>query len=111
MADIAIMRFRKLFLRLVLFSACLMFMSPPVYAGIGRGLARVLLAPLEIPKAIVQGGLNPVSMVGGAVTGTARVVTGVVGGLGEMAQGTASTATQAAQTAAPYAKYAPLLLL
>lgn len=111
MADTAIMRSRKLFLRLVLFSACLVLMSPPAYAGIGRGLARILLAPLEIPKAMVQGGLNPVSMVGGAVTGTARVVTGVVGGLGEMAQGTASSATQAAKTAAPYAKYAPLLLL
>jgi len=111
MADTAIMRFSKLFLRLVLFSSFLMFMSPPVYAGIAKGFGRVLLAPLEIPKAMLQGGLNPVSMVGGAVTGTARVVTGVVGGLGEMAQGTASTATQAARTAAPYAKYAPLLLL
>ena len=86
-------------------------MSPPVYAGFTDGLARTLLAPLEIPKAMIQGGLNPISIVGGALTGTARAVTGVVGGLGQMAQGTASTATQTAQAAAPYAKYAPLFFL
>lgn len=86
-------------------------MSPPVYAGLASGLSRTLLAPLEIPKAMLQGGLNPFGLVGGVLNGTTRAVTGVVGGLGEMAQGTASTAAQAAQTAAPYAKYAPLLFL
>ena len=109
--DYSGMRLKKIFLYLALFSFYLMFMSPPVYAGFTSGLARTLLAPLEIPKAMLQGGLNPVSIVGGVLSGTTRAVTGVVGGLGEMAQGTASTATQAAQVAAPYAKYAPLFFL
>lgn len=88
-----------------------MFINPPAYAGFFSGLAQTVLAPLEIPKAILQGGLNPVGMVGGALTGTTRAVVGVVGGLGQMAQGTASTAVQAAQAAAPYAKYAPLFFI
>ena len=105
------MRLKKTLLSLALLCFYLLLISPPVYAGFTDGLARTLLAPLEIPKAMLQGGLNPVSIVGGALTGTARAVTGVVGGLGQMAQGTASTATQAAQAAAPYAKYAPLFFL
>ena len=112
MADIyGKMKPNKKLLSLVLFCLYLLLVSPLAYAGFTDGLARALLAPLEIPKAMLQGGLNPVGIVGGALTGTARCVSGVVGGLGQMAQGTASTATQAAQTAAPYAKYAPLLFL
>ncbi len=105
------MKFKKTTLSLALFGFYLLLTCPPIYAGFTDGLARTLLAPLEIPKAMLQGGLNPVGIVGGALTGTARCVTGVVGGLGQMASGTASTASQAAVTAAPYAKYAPLLLL
>lgn len=105
------MRLKRLSLGLALFCACWLLTSPPAYAGLTSGLAKTLLAPLEIPKAMFQGGLNPISIVGGAITGTTRAVTNMVGGLGEMAQGSASTATQAAQTAAPYAKYAPLFFL
>ncbi len=105
------MRAKSLFFCLFAVSFYLLCHPTNVYAGFANGLKNILLAPLEIPKAMLQGGLNPVSIVGGAVVGTARTVTGLIGGVGEMAQGTASSATQAAQTAAPYAKYAPLLFL
>ena len=81
------MKLKKTLLSLVLFGFYLLLISPPVYAGFTDGLTRTLLAPLEIPKAMLQGGLNPVGIVGGALTGTARCLTGVVGGLGQMASG------------------------
>jgi hypothetical protein len=71
------------------------------YAGFFGGLGRTVLAPLQIPKAMLQQGL-----ISGTISGTYNAVAGVASGLGEMAQGATSTAVTAAKTAAPYAKYA-----
>ncbi|HOW58249.1 MAG TPA: hypothetical protein PLO78_00830 [Candidatus Omnitrophota bacterium] len=102
---------KKLFLCLAFLGSSFIWMGPSVYAGMANGLKQIVLAPFEIPKAMLQGGLNPISMVGGVMTGTARTVTNIIGGVGEMAQGTAATASQAAKEAAPYAKYAPFFFL
>ena len=71
------------------------------YAGFFSGLGKTVLAPLEIPKAMLQQG--PIS---GALSGTFNAVTGIASGVGQMVQGAASGAVTAAKTAAPYAKYA-----
>ena len=77
------------------------------YAGFFSGLGRMALAPLEIPKAMVeQSGNFPFGLVTGALSGTYNTVAGVASGMGEMVQGAGSTAVTAAETAAPYAKYA-----
>ena len=77
------------------------FIQATAYAGFFSGLGRTLLAPLQIPKAMLQQG--PIT---GIFTGTVNTVTGLASGVGEMATGAASGAVSAAQTAAPYAKYA-----
>jgi len=76
------------------------------YAGFLSGLGKTVLAPLELPKAMLQQGGNlPFGLVTGAVSGTYQTVAGLTSGVGEMAQGAASGAVTAAKTAAPYAKY------
>ena len=105
---------KKIFLLCV---ACLVAVSVSMqsvaYAGFFSGLGRTVLAPLEIPKAMVQQSGNfPFGLITGALSGTYNTVAGVASGMGEMVQGAASGAVTAAQTAAPYAKYAwiPLVL-
>ena len=83
------------------------------YAGFFSGLGRTVLAPLELPKAMLQQSGNfPFGLVTGALSGTYNTVAGVASGMGEMAQGATSGAVTAAKAAAPYAKYAwiPLVL-
>ena len=82
------------------------------YAGFLNGLGKTVLAPFEIPKAILQQAGNlPFGPVTGALSGTFATVSGVTSGLGEMAAGAASDAVTAARIAAPYAKYAWLAFL
>jgi hypothetical protein len=82
------------------------------YAGFLNGLAKTVLAPFEIPKAILQQvGNLPFGPVTGALGGTFATVTGVTSGLGEMTMGAASDAVRVAKAAAPYAKYAWIFAL
>ena len=107
----SIMRKRILFLCLASFVS--ISMQTAAYAGFLSGLGKTVLAPLEIPKAMLQQSGNlPFGLVTGALSGTYNTVAGVASGVGQMAQGAASGAVSAAQTAAPYAKYAwiPLVL-
>lgn len=75
--------------------------QPPAYAGLMSGLGKLLFAPLQIPKAMLEQG--PIT---GVMSGTFNTVAGIVCGVGEITQGAASSAVSAAKAAAPYAKYA-----
>ncbi|OGW78791.1 MAG: hypothetical protein A2Z83_01010 [Omnitrophica bacterium GWA2_52_8] len=88
-------------LPLILLAALVCFPGRPAYAGterITRGVARTLMAPFEIPGAMVRHSRNvifPLGIVTGAVEGAFKTVIGVVGGAVDIAVG-----------AAPLAKYA-----
>ena len=97
---------KKIFL-LCLAGFVSILLQSTAYAGFLNGLGKTLMAPLQIPKAMLQQG--PIT---GVFSGTVNTVTSLASGVGEMAQGATSGAVSAAKTAAPYAKYAwiPLVL-
>jgi len=97
----SIMRKKILFFCLASFIS--IFLQSTAYAGFFSGLGKALMAPLQIPKAMLQQG--PIT---GVVSGTVNTVSSLVSGVGEMAQGATSGALSAAKTAAPYAKYAAI---
>ena len=74
------------------------------FAYLGRGISRLLTAPFQMPRYLIEGTLSGpplLGTVGGALKGTLYTVSSVLNGTLDIARG-----------AVPYAKYAaPFLLL
>lgn len=96
---------KNLLLLVVLVNVICLTTPGSAYANPGlilRGVARTLGAAFEIPRAMMEDSFKsmfPLGLVTGALRGTVKTVTGLVGGGMDIAQG-----------GAPYAKYAAFLL-